>query len=88
MTGNSQELHGLMRRQRVDRKSDSMGGRISKQLIYGDKQMTGAQIKIGGIREELRHFVRKKEGAKFAKKNPQRRKIEIKDVVGGFPNTV
>ena len=72
MTGNSQELHGLMRRQRVDRKSDSMGGRISKQLIYGRNQMPDNQVKIERIRESPNEFViRRGEGGEFKKQNYQ-----------------
>ena len=81
-TGNIQELRGLMSSNPIDRKGGSDGGVISKQLIYGDKQMPDTQIKIERISESPNDFVRKqKEGRKFAKKNYQRREIGIKGAV-------
>ena len=51
MAGNIQELHGLMSRKTVCRKSGSTGGRIWKQLIRGDKQIPETQVRSARIRE-------------------------------------
>ena len=46
--GNTQELHGLIRRNPIDQKAGIMSGRISKLLIYGQNQMPETQINTGG----------------------------------------
>ena len=81
-TGDILELQGLMSSRPVDRKCGSMSGRVSKQLIYGDKHMPETPFGTGRIREAMTDFVTpQKEGREYTKKNYKRRKTEIKDVV-------
>ena len=57
---NIQLFQGLMSRKRICRKSGTMGGRISKHVVYGGAQMPKTQFKIGRIREESGDFARRK----------------------------
>ena len=43
-----QQLGDIISRQPIDRKRGPIEDKISKLLVYGDKQMPGAQIRIGG----------------------------------------
>ena len=42
-----------MRSQPIDREVGNMGGRIPKQLIYGQNQVPETQIEIDCVREAL-----------------------------------
>ena len=48
MAKNTQELQDLMIRQPIDRKAGTMGGGISKRLIFGRNQIPETEIQIAG----------------------------------------
>ena len=59
-----------MSTQLIDRKAGTVGGRILKQLIYGQNKIPATQVKIGGIREAPNGPppIRRKESAEFKQK--------------------